>query len=213
MKTKNVLFVLAATLLVSAGSLMAKQPEIDTSDSTRMTVDGLYPVKHTRFDVAFAKPDFDLSPYDKVLVAPVSIYYKRDSFELTEKQVAKMEKYFFAALNDQLTEKGYEVVNTPGQDVLLVEASIADLYVNRPTEPSIGRTKIFTASSGEMTLIGELRDSLSGEILVRFADRQQPRSHWAQSTSVSEWSEVRRAFKFWTGILHDRLEAFHESNE
>lgn len=203
--------LLLALTSMAAGVVHAKEPEIDTSDSALMTVDGLYPVTHTRIDIAHAKPDLDLSQYDKVMVAPVSVAYERRSFELTEKQVKRMDEYFVAALNDRLTEKGYEVVATPAPNVLLVEASIVDLYVNRPTEPSVGRSTVFTATSGEMTLIGELKDSMSGEILVRFADRRRPRSYWSRSTSVSEWSEVRRAFEFWADILRERLDVFHGS--
>ena len=208
----QIALLLILTLLVSAPA-MAKEPEIDTSDPAKATVDGLYPVKHSRIDVAFAKPALDLSRYSKIMIAPVSIAYKKDSFELSEAQVERMDQYFLDALNDQLTENGYEVVATPGRDVLLVKANIVDLMVNRPAEPSIGRTTVFTATSGEMTLIGELKDSMSGEILVRFSDRQRPRSHWSRSTAVSEWSEVRRAFRFWAEILHKRLDVFHKAGD
>lgn len=213
MKITNYLFSIMAIALVIVAPASAKEPKIDTSDDALITVDGLYPVEHTRIDLAFAKPDLDLSPYNKVMVAPVAIAYKKESFELTEKQVERMDEYFVSALNEQLTENGYEVVTTPGRDVLLVSASIVDLYVNRPTKEPVGRSTVFTAESGEMTLIGELTDSMSGEILVRFADRRRPRSHWARSTSVAEWSEVRRAFKFWAGILHERLDVFHGSTD
>ncbi len=209
MKIVNYGLLLLAFASIAAAPAQAKQPEIDTSDSALITVDGLYPVRHTRVDVAYAKPDLDLSQYSKVMVAPVSIAYDKRSFELSEEQLQRMDGYFRAALDEQLSENGYEVVTASGRDVLLVEASIVDLYVNRSAEPPVGRSKVFTATSGEMTLIGELKDSMSGETLVRFADRQRPRSYWSRSTSVSEWSEVSRAFRFWAGILHERLDVFH----
>lgn len=210
MHIRTIVIATVASILASTGPALAKKPVIDTSDEARMTVDGLYPVVHGRMDEAFAKPDLDLSPYTKVMVAPAGIAYRRNSIELTEDQAEKMLRYFHEAFVRQLADRGYPLVEAAGPDVLLVEADIVDLSVNRPTEPSIGRTEIFTATSGEMTLIGELKDSESGEILVRFADRQRPRSYWMRSTSVSEWAEVRRAFDFWARILRDRLDAFHE---
>lgn len=210
MNTRATLIAIVAAALATTGTAWAKKPVIDTSDASRMTADGLYPVVHGRLDEAFAKPDLDLSPYTKVMVVTPGIAYRRDSFELTDEQAAKMVRYFHEALAEEFEESGYSVADAAGPDVLLVEANIVDLTINRPTGPSVGRTKIFTATSGEMTLIGELKDSSSKEILVRFADRQRPRSHWSQSTSVSEWSEVRRAFRFWAGILRDRLDTFHE---
>ncbi|MDJ0748192.1 MAG: DUF3313 family protein [Woeseiaceae bacterium] len=213
MKTKNILVTLAAAAMLATGPVLAKSPTIDTSDPGLMTVDGLYPVKHSRLDDAFAKPDFNLSQYAKVRIMQPGIAYRRNSYELSEKQAEKMVRYFNEALVAQLEKKGYELVDSVGPDVLLVDANIIDMKINRPTERTTGRTTIFTASSGEMTLIGELRDSRSGELLARFADRQQPRSYWAESTSVREWSDARRAFNFWAKILADRLDSFHEEDE
>lgn len=209
MKPQLIIGALATAILLAATPALAKKPTIDTSDASAMTVDGLYPVKHGRLDYAVAKPDFDLGQYDKVKVVQPTIAYRRNSYELNEKQAQQLINYFNEAVTERLEESGYTVVDSVGRDVLLVESNIIDLEVNRPTEPSVGRSSIFTASSGTMTLIGELKDSMSGEILARFADKQQPRRYWAESTRVSEWSEARRAFKFWAKILGERLDAFH----
>ncbi|MDJ0751803.1 MAG: DUF3313 family protein [Woeseiaceae bacterium] len=210
MEIRNVLTAVLFSVLVVTSSAWAKKPVIDTSDSSQMTIDGLYPVVHSRLDEAFAKPDLDLSEYAKVMIATPDIAYRKRSSELSDEQAVRMIRYFHEAVTAELEDGGYSLVETAGTDVLLIEANIVDLMINRPTEPSIGRTTVFTATSGEMTLIGELKDSTSGEILARFADRNRPRSYWSQSTVVSEWSEVRRAFKFWAGILGDRLNAFNE---
>lgn len=213
MKTLVQVTAIALFAIGAAEIASAKEPVIDTSDPSKMTVDGLYPVKHSRIDVAFAREGLDLGPYDAVMVAPVSIAYQRRSHVLSNDQVERMGQYFTETLSEELNDNGYQLVTSPGASVLLLEASIVDLKINRPTKPPVGRTTVFTAESGEMTLIGELKDSMSGQILVRFADRQRPRSYWAQSTSVSEWSEVRRAFRFWAGILTERLDAFHSAAE
>ena len=210
MKSQLVIGAIVAAFLVTATPALAKKPSIDTSDQSTMTIDGLYPVMHGRLDYAVAKPDFNLGQYNKVKVVQPTIAYRRNSYELSEKQAQKLIEYFNEALSERLVESGYTVVDSVGSDVLLIESNIIDLEINRPTEPSVGRTSIFTASSGTMTLIGELKDSMSGEILARFADKQQPRRYWAESTRVSEWSEARRAFRFWAKILGERLDAFHE---
>lgn len=209
----RLLLTVALSLLMGvAHQTWAGSPEIDTHPDTEPTIDGLYPVKQTRIDKAFAKPGLDLSAYSGVMVAPVSIAYRKNSFELTDKQTRRMNDYFWRALDDALVDNGYDVASEPATDVLLVVARIVDLDINVPTKPRAGRSTYFTASSGSMTLIGELRDSVSGEVLVRFADQQQPRSHWARSTSVDNWSDVRQAFKFWATILQDRLDYFHGSD-
>lgn len=210
MNTRAILIAILATAVAATGTGCATDPAARASDTPSLTVDGLRPVADSRLDEAFAAPGMDLSPYTKVMVVPGEISYHRESYQLTARQVARMSRYFGEALIDELEDGGYSLVESAGPDVLLVKADIVDLMVNRPTEPSVGRTTIFTATSGEMTLTGELRDSTSGELLARFSDRQRPRSYWARSTSVSEWSEARRAFDFWAEILRERLDAFHE---
>jgi hypothetical protein len=49
-----------------------------------------------------------------------------------------------------------------------------DLVVKIPTERAGGRDQSYTVSYAEVTLIVELRDSESGEILARVADRRDP---------------------------------------
>ena len=200
----NGLGVALAALLLSGIAGCATSDKAPTT-----TVDGLRLVEDTRTDVVYEKPGMSLAGYDKVLLGPVSIAYKRGSAELTDRQTARMRREFREALEEALAEGGYALVTEPAREVLLVEAGIVDLYVNRPTRPSAGRDVLFTATSGEMTLVGELRDSVSGEVLVRFGDRERPRSYWQRSTSVSEWSEARRAFRFWAGILREGLDRFH----
>ena len=86
----KVTHVVCLALLITgfaAQSVLAKDPVIDTSDPSQMTTDGLYPIKNTKIDVAFARSDLDLAPYKSIMVAPVSIAYQRKSYELTEKQM------------------------------------------------------------------------------------------------------------------------------
>ena len=206
-----ILTIALSVLMGVANQAWARSPDFDTDTDAEPTIDGLYPVEQTRIDKAFAKPDLDLSTYDRVMIAPVSIAYRKDSFELTEKQARRMNDYFLRALDDALVDNSYDIASEPATDVLLVVARIVDLAINVPTQPRAGRSTYFTASSGSMALIGELRDSVSGEVLVRFADRQKPRSHWARSTAIDNWSDVRQAFKFWATILQDRLNYFHDA--
>ena len=61
-----------------------------------------------------------------------------------------------AAREDIPGQGKYRLVFESGRNVLLLDASIADLKINRLTESTVGRTEYFTARSGEMMLTGEL---------------------------------------------------------
>ena len=70
----------------------------------------------------------------------------------------------------------YPVVTETAPDVLRVRAGIVNLYINAP-DTGPGRSRTIVSSAGEMTLIAELTDSASGQVLARVADRQRGDQH------------------------------------
>ena len=74
--------------------------------------------------------------------------------------------------HEALTEDdGYRIADDPAPEVLRISAGLLDLIVRVPTQRASGRERTFVASYGEVTLIVEARDSESGEILARAAER------------------------------------------
>jgi len=71
---------------------------------------------------------------------------------------------------------GYQVVTEPGPDTLLVIPAIVDLYITAPDTNVAARSRTYTANSGRMTLVLELRDSVTGETLARVVDSQSGRN-------------------------------------
>ena len=108
----------------------------------------------------------------------------------------------------QLSEGGYTLVDTPGEDVLDVEMSIVDLNVAAPDIQTAGRVETFAVSAGEMTLVAALRDSVSGDVAMRIFDRAQAREYFRPQriTSVDNISEARDAAKGWAKALRKALD-------
>jgi len=83
--------------------------------------------------------------------------------------------------------------------------------VNVPTERA-GRQDVYTRSYGLVSLILELRDSESGEILVRAGDRRDPTRNTdvrlAEVNPVYVRADVQRLFGYWANLLRERLDAF-----
>jgi len=182
----------------------------------RVTEEGLIQLEQARVGFAAVKPGLDLSRYDRIIVLPVYIAFKktRDSYELPEDRVEDMKRYFNEAIVKQLDEKGgYPVVTEAGADVLLLRAALADVVVKVPPEPTSARDRVYVHEAGEMTLVAELRDSVSGELLARAADRRSV-SHPGgayRSSSVYHVNDVRRLFDFWASNLRERLDEAHAS--
>jgi len=75
---------------------------------------------------------------------------------------------------------------------------------------------VFTTSTAEMTLLMELRDSLSGEILARIAERREALPAGAggvdslyHSNAVTDIDAVKRLYLRWAKTLAGRLEQIH----
>ena len=65
-----------------------------------------------------------------------------------------------------------------------------------------------TADSGEMTLISELRDSVTGTLLARAFDRREDNGMmWQWTNSVTNSADARRIITSWADTLRNALDA------
>ena len=198
---------------------------MQTGPDAEVTIDGLVRVDNAAVPIVYWKPDMDLSPYKRFMLDPVEVAYKKDpgnrrqssfagpddNFALSPSQMESFRSMFQEVLVEALTrDNGYELVTEPGPDVLRISASLLDLVVRVPTAQS-GRQDVYTRSYGEVSLIMELRDSESGEILVRAGDRRDPtRNTDLYLTEVSTSmvrADTRRMFTYWANLLRERLDA------
>jgi hypothetical protein len=107
-----------------------------------------------------------------------------------------------------LEKAGYQVVTTPGPDVLRLSPAIANLYINAPDTMEAGRVRTYTAEAGEATLILEVRDSQTNALLGRVVDRRETRSSVAvqPANSVTNQADFRALFSQWASIAGKGME-------
>jgi len=103
------------------------------------------------------------------------------------------------------------VTEESGDDVLRVKIDIANLYVSAPSGSSSGRSRTYVVSAGEMTLVAELSDSKSGDVVARLVDRREARSagRVSLSDSVYNQGEARSIAAGWARILRKALDKAH----
>ncbi len=210
------LLVLCATTLAGCATSRPAPPE---------EWDGLVLRPGTRLSAIFVKPDAEIVAYRNVLLDPVQVSFARnwdpnrggrssasrlnaDDLAAIKTDLAELFRETFRA---ELARGGYLLVDEPGPDTLRVAAAIIDLYVTAPDTRSPGRTRTYTANSGRMTLVAELRDSESGEILARAVDRRSGRSTGTLSVtnSVTNSADARRAIGIWARALREGLDEMY----
>jgi hypothetical protein len=95
-----------------------------------------------------------------------------------------------------------------GEQVLVLRPAIINLNIAAPDIRSAGIQRSYTTESGQMTLVLELLDGTTGQILVRVIDRQRAgESGFLQWTnSVTNQADARRILGRWARQLREGLD-------
>jgi hypothetical protein len=211
---------LALALLVSGAVVLL--PMLVTADEPPQEWDGLVRVKSKNLDHVYKLPEADFSGYKRVRLDPIEVEFDKNwkpndstrspSQRLTNSDIEKIKQAlaeeFRKVFTEELTKNGYAVVGENDDDVLRVSAAIANLYINAPEKMSAGRTRTYTTSSGHMTLVAELRDSVTGKLMARAVDSVQGRDtgNFQITNSVTNMSSARTALSKWARVLREGLD-------
>lgn len=182
--------------------------------------EGLVRVSIEGIQQVYARPGAKLSGYTKIMLDPISVSFRRDwdprpggqAVSASEKQAIRdgLARELREAFTEELERSGhYQVVAAPATDVLRIQADVRDLYINAPDVPRAADIHTYTVSVGEMTLVAEIRDAPSGDLIARIVDhRRDPDSPWLElTTRVENVAAAQRAAARWARILREQLDA------
>jgi hypothetical protein len=211
--------------------LLQPAPASSASSSSSKALDqamsqgGLQKIGVKGIELAYAKPRATLAAYKRVRIDPVEVAFDKSwdptrtgsniKVSAAERQrildgVAKLVQEEFA--RELQAKSGYAVTEESGDDVLRVKINIVNLYVSAPdTGSSTGRSRTYVVSAGAMTLVAELSDGKSGEVIARLVDRREARSAGRVSLSDKAYNEgeARSIAASWARILRKALDNAH----
>ena len=214
--------VAVAAAAVSLAACASGPPEIPQGPGVETTFDGLVEVRNSRADRAWVRQDIDLSSYSKVMLVNAGIEYRPAKAtgtsytrrSQTEFPVSEEARTRFRALVDETVaeemakSERFEVVTEPGEDVLLIRGALLDVVSFVPPD-TVGRSDVYLDAVGEVTLVLEIRDSLSNAVLARAVDRRSAErvgGNLQKSNRVTNTAEVRRLIRYWARLLRTRLD-------
>ena len=216
---------LIVLLALSAAPVLAQEPPAQpgTRGEARemFSADGLQKVELKGFDVAYKRPGANLAGYKRVRVLPVSVSLRKDwdrsggmhavraRPEDIERIRARVGTFVREEFEKDLAAAGIAQSQAPGDDVLEISLAVTDLYAAAPDVQVPGRNDVYALSAGEMTLVGELRDSVSGESQFRFYDHGKARD-WPRPRRIlfnENETEARKLARAWAKALREGLQA------
>jgi Protein of unknown function (DUF3313) len=184
--------------------------------------DGLARVSSKTLDHLYKLPGADFSGYKRVRLDPIEVEFDKNwkpnsserspSRRLTDEDIVKIKQAlaeeFRKVFTQELTKNGYSVVHEDAEDVLRVSAAIVNLYITAPEKMSAGRSRTYTTSAGHMTLVAELRDSVTGQLLARAVDsvRGRDTGTFEITNSVTNMSSARTALSKWARVLREGMD-------
>lgn len=218
---RHVVIGLAVTLLAGCTSSPAME---DTANQP--TFDGLVKVSAKRMDEVWVRPGFDPSAYSKIMFRGAGIEYRpvkpasrirsgsQSQFPISESDRARLAEIVTEEFRQELTQiESYDVTDAPGADTLLLTIGLTDVVSNVPPD-QMGRHEIYLSEVGMATLVIEFRDSESGAVMVRGADRRAAERYgqeFHRSSSVTNWPIVKRLAATWARGLRRGIDDMQDS--
>ncbi len=217
--------ITATSLAFIVAGCSTAAPTIQSGPDAELSFDGLHKVDNSQADMAWARPDIDLSGYTKILPVNGGVEYAqadnkgrttrdRNSggpFFIDDRSREQFETLVTDVFAEELGKiERFTLVDEPGPDVLIVAGGLLNVISYVPPQTAT-RSVIFLSAVGEATLVLELRDSESGRILARSVDRRAAETisdTFTHSNSVTNSAEVRRLLLFWARRLVEGLDGF-----
>lgn len=192
-------------------ALLGTQPAISREPDT---YEGLLKVDSSSFDAAYLLPGADFAGYRRIMLDPPEVAFHKNwlrdynnsvslSDRISDEEaleiLAEMQTGLQDAFLKAYADAGYDVVTTPGPDVLRLRTEMIKVWVVAPDTMSAGRKRTYAKEAGTATLVIEARDAMSGELLARGLDKRTigDTGHLTRRSRVSNKSDFQQVFTRW----------------
>jgi hypothetical protein len=188
------------------------------------TDDGLTRVDAKKADAVYWREGATLDQYSRILLLDCEVSFRKNwardhnresrtlDGRVSDRDVMRIKselaEEFGSVFREELSEDGgFELVDELANDVLVLRPAIVNLDVTAPDLRTASMTRSFVESAGQMTLILEFYDGVTGDIIGRVIDdREDTRKGFAQrADSVTNRAAADRILKSWASSLREAL--------
>ncbi len=149
---------------------------IPTGPEAERTEDGLVRVKtpsRAKAAVFVKPPRPHLNRYDRMVLAPIVIAYKRGGASFSDHDEELLRASFRESLLESIDSgPAWKRVESGGEGVLLARVSVVDVEIQPPAVAAASQLN-YRASGGGVVLVLEFFDSTTKEPLFRFMEKHR----------------------------------------
>jgi hypothetical protein len=168
------------------------------------------------FRDTWVNPKVDFTQYSKILIGEGEYQFRdvgpakknrssmhssssKQEFGISEEDQAKFQQVVGDSFVKELSKsKKYDIVTEATPGTILVEGAVMDIVSHVPPQ-SVGRSDVYLSNVASVTLVLELHDAVTGEVLAYVEERRkigQPGGQINQfstpASSVTVWSDIKR---------------------
>jgi hypothetical protein len=211
----------AVGVTVAVAALLAV-PVATAKEEPRQEWDGLMRQPSKTLDNVWVRPNVQFKAYKRVRLPPVDVSFDKNwdpnrGSRMLSSQVSKedmqniragLSQMFHDEFAKRLAKGGYVLADANDDDVLIVQAALTNLYINAPQTNSASVSRTFSMDAGHVSMVMQLSDSVTQQLLARVVDTQQglDNGHLSWTTSVSNSAEAQRIIGIWAEALRKALD-------
>jgi hypothetical protein len=217
MNSKTTVILLGFFGLLSA---CGPQPTIPI-DLPEINFDGLEEVRSRFFSAAFIRPGVDFTDYQELLLGESELAFRtpdraKQQFPLTPEQKNRFRQLLDAQFAKEFASSStLQLTDSAGPKTLKLEVRVQDIVATVPPRSVSGVGDIALHALAEATLVIEISDSESEEILARVFDRRAVEGTaiaQKQGPPVTQWQEIEAVCSRWASTVRARLDVVVSGN-
>jgi hypothetical protein len=196
--------------VVSLCGCSASTSDAATRDSSAINLDGLASVKSRSLDIAQVRPGTNFADYSGLFLSRPELAYRtpdhsKKEYALTEEQQTRFHEIVTQAFQSEFSKmQSMQVVGERGPGILELSVRIQDIVAKvAPGSLSpVGRGAAFLEASATATLVIELSDSVSNELLARGVDTSNVEGAAMRQgrEMVTRWEGVEELSELWASV-------------
>lgn len=188
-----------------------------TGEDADVTEDGLHRIDPLIMEAAWVRPDFDLSGYTRILLMPTAVQFRdvtersldartramTEEFPLRDERKEWLRQIWRDAVETKFAqEDSYELYQGVDSNVLVVQGFLVDVVSRIPPAAS-GSGFTYVSNPWSVSVVLELRDAATAELLARTIDRRNARGLLEVGVV---WHQTEDLMRRWAQVMAHRLD-------